>query len=105
ALDFLNRAMEEIAITNFKHKGPKLINDQEKRRELYRENNARNKDLYSKQKLNNKLIGLDTLEASKNKGKVNHEYKNTTDDLSGTNNTEDAMLLRLELRKLGIFDE
>jgi len=45
--EWLNRFLQETVVTNFNHGGETLIDDPEKRRALYRENNARNRDMYN----------------------------------------------------------
>lgn len=54
--EWLNSFLSETIITNFKHRGKKLIKAVEKKRELYRENNKRNADLYNVVKNTGMLI-------------------------------------------------
>jgi hypothetical protein len=103
--DFLNRALEEIIITNFAHKGEKLIKSKTKRRELYRENNARNTDLYANQKAQNKLSSLTSLENSSKNKNSNKIYSSPSDSRNGLNDTEDAMLSRIDLKQQGFIVE
>lgn len=43
--EWLNSFLEETVITNFAHKGKKLIKTKKGKREAYNRNNARNRDL------------------------------------------------------------
>lgn len=46
-LDWLNRFTEEHLNGNFEHKGTKLVKGKKKRREIWRENNSRNRCIQS----------------------------------------------------------
>ncbi len=45
--EWLNKFLQETVVANFNHGGDPIIKDQKTRREIYRENNRRNKDVYS----------------------------------------------------------
>jgi len=45
--DWLNRYLQETVVANFNHGGESIIKDQKLRREIYKENNKRNSDVYS----------------------------------------------------------
>ncbi len=53
--EFLNSFVEETINANFAHKGPKLLKNVEQKRERYRANNSRNKDIYTREKAQGKL--------------------------------------------------
>ena len=55
-MEWLNAFISETVVTNFKHRGDTLIDDVEKRRELYRENNKRNADVYAVSKATHNLV-------------------------------------------------
>lgn len=54
--DYLNRFLQETVVANFNHGGENIIKDTKTRREIYRENNRRNKDVYSLGKSNGSLF-------------------------------------------------
>lgn len=58
--DFLNRFVEEEVHANLKHRGEILNKTAADRKRIYDANNARNRDLYLKEEMKNKLhfIGL-----------------------------------------------
>lgn len=53
--EFLNSFVEEHINANFKHKGMKLMKKKAEKRERYRANNSRNKDIYTREKAQGKL--------------------------------------------------
>lgn len=53
-LAWLNKFMKETVNADFRHSDP-LHNSNEKRREIYRENNSRNRDVYTLSEAGNKL--------------------------------------------------
>lgn len=53
--EWLNSFVEEHINANFKHKGVKLMKKKEEKRERYRANNSRNKDIYTREKAQGKL--------------------------------------------------
>lgn len=54
-LEWLNSFVEEHINANFKHKGIKLMKKVAEKRERYRRNNSRNKDIYTREKAQGKL--------------------------------------------------
>lgn len=59
-LEFLNRFNAETVVTSFKKDGKDFyFYDDEKRKELYRENNRRNYDLFSAMKVEGRLLHFD----------------------------------------------
>ena len=58
-LDWYARFMEEENNANFNHKGETLINDPEKRKEIYNQNNARNRCLYGRAKAHGNMSKYD----------------------------------------------
>ena len=56
AKEWLNRFVEEEVHANLKHKGEILNKTPADRKRIYDANNARNRDLYLKQELKNKLL-------------------------------------------------
>ena len=58
-LDWYARFMEEHNNANFNHRGDTLIDEPEKRREIYGENNARNRCLYGRSKAHGTMSKYD----------------------------------------------
>ncbi len=92
--EFLNSFLSETVITNFKHRGKKLIKTKEKKRELYRENNRRNIDLYNVTKQTGKLMY--TGAQSKTNPESNVYVPNSAET---TGDVEDALIAALDLEK------
>jgi len=82
--EFLNSFLSETVITNFEHKGKKLYKSKKKKREMYSENNARNRCMLSKAKATGLL--LKTTDASALAAAID-EQVNTS-----INHTEEAMI-------------
>ena len=53
--EWLNSFVEEHINANFKHQGIKLMKKKNEKRERYRANNSRNKDIYTREKAQGKL--------------------------------------------------
>jgi len=70
-LDWLNRFTEENLGANFNHAGPKFTKTKKKKREIYNENNARNRCLYGKLKSQGRIYSTEdsfsAIEAEVNK--------------------------------------
>lgn len=90
--DWLNRFLEETVITNFQHKGKHHYKTQEKRREFYRDNNVRNRCIYTRSKAMGALTNIDTQAALAN-------LMDFADYQSGVLDSEDSMIAMLDLKR------
>ena len=59
-LDYLSRYHEEATNARFNHSGKKIIKSVKKKREIYGENNRRNRDLYSLAAATGGLVDIST---------------------------------------------
>jgi hypothetical protein len=84
---FLHSFLEEYLGGNFQHSGKQLIKSKKKMRELWRENNSRNRDLYGLSKARGALFSLDEIG-------YNAVDQNMIEHIEGTNYdvTEDSMI-------------
>lgn len=58
AKDWLNSFTEEYVNANFTHKGQKIITDPAAKRESYSRNNARNRDVFTKSRIQEKMLSI-----------------------------------------------
>jgi hypothetical protein len=102
--EWLDRFTSEYVITNFAHKNDPLITDKEERKELYKQNNRRNNDIFAISKSNNKLnYGLKTEGDSSNEGNQRkniyaEKREQKPDDI------EDYLLTLITLKRIKIDD-
>lgn len=104
---WLDKFNQETIITNFNHKGKKLITDSKKKNELYTENNKRNKDIFANSKAVNRLIYTGVGYNSMTDKTFSEEYI-TSESLinhSDSNSYEDYMLTMITLKELFNGDE
>ena len=86
---WLNSFLEETVVTNFQHKGKKLIRNKEGRRKAWRENNARNRDMLGQAKATGMALYCTDADFT-------HIFdKNTIENPS---DTEDAFITALDNR-------
>lgn len=89
--EWLNRFLEETVVTNFQHKGKLLYKKQADKRALWRENNARNKCIYTASRVGGKLDYI-----------YNNEYLDSIfqDQREGNsvNTNEDDMIAMVDLK-------
>lgn len=65
-LEWLNSFAEEFINANFLHKGVKLMKKVAEKRERYRRNNSRNKDIYTREKAQGKLNYIEDIKDRNN---------------------------------------
>lgn len=65
--EWLNSFVEEHVNANFNHKGIKLMKSDEEKRERYRANNYRNKDIYTREKAQGKLNYIEDIKSESSK--------------------------------------
>ncbi len=92
--EWMNSFNSEVVVTNFYHLGPDLYTDVEDKRALYRENNARNKDILNFAKANLLLSNLEDVV-----GAIDRQGMDSSSDL------EDAIIIALELKRSGKMSE
>lgn len=97
--EWLNSFLEETVITNFKHKGKKLLKTKKARRECYASNNARNRCMYTKAKAMNALTNVSNPQALAAVLDVEQSQNITVNDV------EDAFLTAIMIKKDGNFDD
>lgn len=98
---WLDAFNQETIITNFNHSGKKHYNSKKKRREIYKENNLRNKDIFSNLKANNKLLYSGSVGKEKNLSNQNVEdYLTSIKETNTFNSEEDYLLTMILLKKL-----
>ena len=78
---WLNNFTEEHLNANFAHNGEKLIEDPEYKKKIYNENNARNRCVYSTQRAQGRLHGIEETFATE-----------TKDTVVSNNELEDALI-------------
>lgn len=66
--EWLNKFIEEEVNADFRHKGKKLNRTKKERQKIYNNNNARNRDIYTREKAAGKLMMTGNFSA------VNQEY-------------------------------
>jgi len=103
--EWLDRFTSEYIITNFKHRGDKIITDEEEKKALYRDNNRRNTDIFSMSKANGKLtFGVKTSGEKTSSTKSKHGPRRETADSLGHDDFEDYLLTLITLKKIKLDD-
>lgn len=93
--EWLNAFISETVITNFNHRGKKLIKSKKKRRELYNDNNRRNNDVYAVSKATHNLNY--TGNKQKENSKVNF-FQESKNDWQAASDQEDALLTAIDIK-------
>jgi len=98
--EFLNSFQSETVITNFKHRGEKLY-DKDNRKEFYDDNNRRNRCMLSKAKATGMIVSYS--KDSKGIQYFNHLIEQSKVYLEDKEGVEDALLTLIDLKN-GKFD-
>lgn len=95
--EWLNRFIEEEVNADFRHKGKKLNRTKKEKQKIYNNNNARNRDIYTREKAAGKLmmtgnfssVNQEYLELSPLDAKeLVQEFNDLKNSLKGSNNSK-----------------
>lgn len=91
---WMNAFNSEVVVTNFYHEGPDLYTDVEDKRALYRENNARNKDIINFARANSLLSNVEDIVSTLDR-----------EELQTPSEIEDAILTALEIKRNKTYEQ